>query len=67
MTVGNQVVRPGKKEIKARNKAMMIRKGMTPRETSAALDLARSCKMKRFMPSAPGPGLISCRNRNRRK
>jgi len=49
--VGNQFVRLGTNETKIRKRSMMIRKGITPRETSLLVDFATVCMIERFIPS----------------
>ena len=48
---GSQVVRLGTHEIKIRKMAMMTRNGITPRDTSPAVALARFCRINRLSPS----------------
>jgi hypothetical protein len=48
---GNQVAIEGKKEMRIRKMAIIIRKGTTALDTSAALLFATLCKMNKLIPS----------------
>ena len=48
---GSHVLKDGKSEIISKKTPMIMRKGITPFETSAAVALPISWSMKRFIPS----------------